>query len=116
MSPQPRDPNLLLSRVVTAEALSEVGYVIKPKTLATMATRGGGPPYHKWSKIALYKWDDALQWAQARLSGPHSNTSTHDASTRDHVSSQTSNRHLSHHTDRRIADGPANRPAGGKQK
>jgi hypothetical protein len=80
MSPQSRDPVSLLSRVAIAEALTESGYPIKAKTLATMATRGGGPPYRKWSKVALYRWDDALQWAQARLTDPHVTTSARDVS------------------------------------
>jgi hypothetical protein len=78
MSIRPSDPESLLSRVETAKALTEGGYPIKAKTLATMASRGGGPPYRKWSKVALYRWGDALQWAQARLTGPHVTTSARD--------------------------------------
>jgi hypothetical protein len=73
-----RDPDSLMSRAATARALTDDGYPIRSKTLATMATRGGGPPYHKWSKFVLYRWGDALQWAQTRLSVPHINTSARD--------------------------------------
>jgi hypothetical protein len=38
----PPPDDALLTRVVTAEALAWEGFPIKP---ATMATRGGGPPY-----------------------------------------------------------------------
>jgi hypothetical protein len=78
MSPWYRDPASLLSRIAVADALTESGYPIKAKTLATMATRGGGPPYRLWSKVALYNWGDALQWAQGRLSNPQHNTSARD--------------------------------------
>ena len=80
MSIRPSDSDFLLSRVETAKALTEGGYPIKAKTLATMATRGGGPPYRKWSKVTLYRWGDALQWAQARLTGPQVTTSARDVS------------------------------------
>jgi hypothetical protein len=88
MNPLTRDPNSLLSRVATAEALTEAGYLIKPKTLATMATRGGGPPYRKWSKVALYRWEDALRWAQARLTAPQPNTSAQDVRAQSLATSQ----------------------------
>jgi len=82
MSLLPPDPDSLLSRVATAKALTDGGYPIKAKTLATMATRGGGPPYRKWSKVVLYRWSDALQWARARLSDPVPHTSACDVSVR----------------------------------
>lgn len=78
MSGLPLDPDSLLSRVATAQALNNNGYPIKPKTLATMASRGGGPPYRKWSKVVLYRWGDALQWAHARLTDPQVSTSARD--------------------------------------
>jgi len=79
MSLVSRDPNSLLSRIATAKALTESGYPIKAKTLDTMASRGGGPPYRLWSKVALYRWGDALHWAQERLSDPRADTSACDA-------------------------------------
>jgi hypothetical protein len=80
--------NSLLSRIAVAEALTECGYPIKAKTLATMATRGGGPPYRKWSKVAVYSWADALEWAQGRLSGPQFNTSAGDLDFHDATNSR----------------------------
>ncbi len=58
-----------------AEALTEHGFPVSAKTLATMATRGGGPPFHKFGRAVLYRWGDALAWAEARLSAPRRTTS-----------------------------------------
>ena len=63
------------------KALTKAGYPIKSKTLATMATRGGGPPYRLFGRRALYRWGDSLQWAQRRLSAPRCTTSEADATT-----------------------------------
>jgi hypothetical protein len=41
----PQNLDVLLTRKQTAEALNNVGIPITPATLATKATRGGGPPY-----------------------------------------------------------------------
>lgn len=46
-----------------------------PKTLSTKASRGGGPPYYKFGSRALYRWADALAWAEARLGPPRCSTS-----------------------------------------
>jgi hypothetical protein len=75
----PEDPNALLTRPKTADALSEAGFPVKEATLATKATRGGGPPYQKFGARALYRWGDALLWAKARLSVPRRSTSEGDA-------------------------------------
>ena len=55
----PDKPDALLTRDRTAEALTEAGFPIKAKTLATKATRGGGPPFSKFGLRVLYRWDDA---------------------------------------------------------
>lgn len=65
----------LLTRDMTAVALTEAGYPVKSKTLATKATRGGCPPYRLFGARPLYRWGDALLWAKARLSAPRHNTS-----------------------------------------
>lgn len=44
VGPLPLNPNALLRRKATAEALSAMGFPMSEKTLATKATRGGGPP------------------------------------------------------------------------
>lgn len=55
-----------LSRRDIAKTLTEQGYPISPATLASMATRGGGPRYVKFNGRALYDLDEALRWAEAR--------------------------------------------------
>jgi hypothetical protein len=67
--------DVLLSRRNVAEALTALGFKTAESTLATLATRGGGPPFKKWSRRALYRWGDALLWAEAKLSNPVSSTS-----------------------------------------
>jgi hypothetical protein len=74
----PDDPETRLTRIATAAALSEAGFPVKPATLATKATRGGGPPFQRFGSRPLYKWADALRWAQSRLSPPIGSTSELD--------------------------------------
>jgi hypothetical protein len=74
----PETSDALLTRRQTAEALTEAGFPVKAKTLATKATRGGGPPFSKFGLRALYRWDDALSWARRRLTAPYRNTSEQD--------------------------------------
>ena len=66
----PESPDTLLRRRPLAEALSKVGYPVSEATLATKATRGGGPPFQRFGSIPLYRWRDALAWAEGRLSAP----------------------------------------------
>jgi hypothetical protein len=44
-------------------------------TLATMAVRGGGPPYSRVGNAALYAVDDLDEWALEKLSTPRRSTS-----------------------------------------
>jgi hypothetical protein len=69
------DEDALLGRTDAAKALTEAGFPVSPATLATKATRGGGPRYRLFGRRPLYRWGDALQWARGRLSEPVSNTS-----------------------------------------
>jgi hypothetical protein len=55
-----------LSRREIAELLTNAGYPIAPATLATMATRGGGPSYVRFNGRALYDIDETLKWAESR--------------------------------------------------
>ncbi len=71
----PDSPDTMLRRRQTAAALSEAGYPVAETTLATKAARGGGPPYRSFGRIPLYRWGDALAWAEGRLSLPRRNTS-----------------------------------------
>jgi hypothetical protein len=68
-----------LTRDGLAEALTEAGFPTSAKTLATKASRGGGPPFRKFGPRAIYTWGDAVQWAEARLSAPRRSTSESDA-------------------------------------
>jgi len=74
-----RNPNDLLSRKDVAAALTAAGYPVSPHTLSTYATRGGGPIYRLFGKKPLYRWADALEWAQSRLSKPIRTTSELEA-------------------------------------
>ena len=71
----PDDDNALLRRRDTAKALTAAGFPMSEGTLATKATRGGGPPFQKWGNTPLYQWGTTLQWARARLSKPVHSTS-----------------------------------------
>jgi hypothetical protein len=67
-----------LRRRDLAQALSDSGYPTAEATLATMASRGSGPPYRKWGRIPLYCWGDALDWAERRLTSPRRSSSEAD--------------------------------------
>jgi hypothetical protein len=71
----PTDPDALLTRPQVAAALTQAGYPTSPATLASKATRGGGPPYQRYGPRVLYRWGSSLQWAKARLSAPVHSTS-----------------------------------------
>lgn len=68
-------PEQLLRRTEAAAALTAAGFPTAPATLATKATRGGGPPFTRFGRVILYRWADALAWATARTSGPYRSTS-----------------------------------------
>jgi hypothetical protein len=74
----PNNPDALLTRECTAKALTEAGYPVSSKTLATKATRGGGPPYSLFSGRSLYRWGDALDWARNLTTRPRHSTSEAD--------------------------------------
>lgn len=69
----------LLRRSELAQALTAAGFPITSATLATKACRGGGPPYQSFGRIPLYRWVDALAWANSRLSAPRRSTSEADS-------------------------------------
>lgn len=70
-------PTALLTRDAVATALTDAGFPISGATLATKATRGGGPPFRLFGRRPLYEWGAALDWAQSRLSEPAATTSEH---------------------------------------
>ena len=74
----PDNSDTLLTRERAAQALTDAGYPVSPKTLATKATRGGGPLYSLFSGRALYRWGDALDWARSLTSSPRRSTAEAD--------------------------------------
>lgn len=75
----PADRDALLTRAKTAETLTEAGFPTSKATLATKASRGGGPPFRRFGAKPLYRWGDSLDWAQSRLGPPMRSTSEADA-------------------------------------
>jgi hypothetical protein len=75
MTLDPGTPDPLLTRDAVAAALTAAGFPVKAKTLATKASRGGGPPYRLFGVRPLYRWRAALAWAEGRLSAPRRSTS-----------------------------------------
>lgn len=73
----PDNPEALQRRKPTAVSLTDAGFPTSEKTLATMASRGDGPPYHLYGRYPLYRWRDVLAWAQARLKPARNSTSAH---------------------------------------
>jgi hypothetical protein len=78
MATVPTDPETRLTRRAAAEALTSAGFPVSPETLATKATRGGGPPFQRFGRVPLYTWSDLLDWARSRLSAPMRSTSEAD--------------------------------------
>src|SRR5579863_10283756 len=62
------DRDDLLTRDQTAIALTAAGYPVRSATLGSLVTRGGGPPYRRFGVRSLYKWGDAIDWAEGRQS------------------------------------------------
>jgi hypothetical protein len=75
----PPNPDALITREQAAKALTAAGFPYAKTTLDTKASRRGGPPYQLYGKRSLYRWGDALAWAQSRLSTPRCSTSEGDA-------------------------------------
>ncbi len=60
------DRDALLTRDETV-AVTAAGYPIRSATLGTKATRGGGPPFRRFGTRSLYRWGDAIDWAEGRM-------------------------------------------------
>jgi hypothetical protein len=75
----PNTNDQLLTRAQTGAALRDAGFPVADKTLATKASRGGGPPFRRFGSKPLYRWSDALAWAQSKLTSFVSSTSEFDA-------------------------------------
>lgn len=55
------------ARKLAVKFLNDRGFPVTSATLATMATRGRGPPFFKFGRYALYSEADLLRWAAERL-------------------------------------------------
>jgi hypothetical protein len=71
----PSDPTARLDRKTLALTLTTAGFPISHATLATLASRGGGPAFQLWGRKPLYPWRAALEWAESRLTAPVRSTS-----------------------------------------
>jgi hypothetical protein len=71
------DPDTLLRRRAAAAALTANGYPTAAATLATLASRGGGPAFRRYGRYPLYRWGDCVEWAQSRLGPVVCSTSEH---------------------------------------
>jgi hypothetical protein len=57
-----------LNRDEAAAYLTDIGCRIKPSTLATLASRGGGPLFAYRGRNLFYELADLDAWAASRLS------------------------------------------------
>ena len=64
-----------LTRSEAAAHLTNRGLPIAAKTLAKMASIGGGPPYRVFGRNAVYLPSDLEVWATERLGAAKANTS-----------------------------------------
>lgn len=69
----------LLDRRAASALLAEHGIPCAAATLATLATRGGGPTFVKFGHRALYRRSDLVTWAESKLSPPRRSTSEAEA-------------------------------------
>jgi hypothetical protein len=76
------DAELMLTRREAAGFLRERGFPVSQATLATLVSRGGGPRYFRFGPRALYKVNDLLDWAAAKLSAPRRSTAEADRAAR----------------------------------
>jgi hypothetical protein len=82
MTTIPARSDVWLTRIQLSTALSEHGYPVAVTTLATKATRGGGPPFKKFGPKALYRLDLALEWARSQLKEPPRRRASADSAVR----------------------------------
>jgi hypothetical protein len=66
-----------LARRQAAKALTCCGIPLSEKTLSTKASRGGGPPYQLFGKIALYTWGTLVAWTLDEMGKPARSASEH---------------------------------------
>ena len=64
-----------LRRTEAAEYLKEKYGHGSPRTLAKLATLGGGPIFRKFGRVVLYTRDDLDRWALEGMTAPVKSTS-----------------------------------------
>jgi len=64
-----------LNRSEAADYLTQQGLTVARGTLQKLVSVGGGPTYHKFGRRAVYRQEDLIAWAQARMSAPRRSTS-----------------------------------------
>ena len=69
------DDEKFLTRGEAAEFLTDRGYKTAPRTLAKLASVGGGPVYRSFGRRVVYAEPDLIAWAKSRTSGPKVSTS-----------------------------------------
>jgi hypothetical protein len=65
----------LLTRAQAGAVLRAHGYPVSDKSLASLACRGGGPPFHKFGRRPLYYRNNLFRWAHEKLGGCQNSTS-----------------------------------------
>jgi hypothetical protein len=83
-APPPRalesiDPRAFFTRYQLPGTLEACGVPMSYDTLATKATRGGGPPFRIFGKSAVYQWADVVAWVLETMGEPARTTSEHRA-------------------------------------
>jgi hypothetical protein len=76
------DLRFLNRREAAAYLTDKHGIKTSPATLATQASRGGGPPFRKYGRVPVYRPDDLDAHVAAKLSAPRRSTSEADTEQR----------------------------------
>jgi hypothetical protein len=118
----PLDPYMTLKRREAAETLTKIGRPLAYRTLNTLASRGGGPPYElNGPASALYQWAALLKWSQGRMSAPRT-TATEGRAQADKVARNREQcerrdaRNKARRAERRAAREAANKAGASKDK
>lgn len=70
--------DLLDRRNLSCALALHAGRRVAVATLASLATRGGGPPFRLFGRRPLYRWGDAMEWAEQNTKPPRRSTSESD--------------------------------------
>jgi hypothetical protein len=72
-------PEARFPRKKLAELLTACGAPVSAATLATKASRGRGPKYQVFGRVAIYTWGPSVAWALAEMGEPARSASEHRA-------------------------------------